>query len=155
MEGSDPCGEVKGCPNPCHPLTSPVPHQRPKKGGRSLHHLPSRAARRWVARGGTRVAQPRFAYPQRMREIRVVPRPMRRFGKVPHHNGEGAPSERKALWVSKACTTWLSHPWSERGTPIRRHLLDPQRRKSSIIPRSWGEPVSCSDSSPRLRGTGP
>ena len=37
---------------------------------------------------------------------------------------------------------------------MRRHLLDPQRRKSSTFPRSLGEPGSCSDSSPRLRGTG-
>ena len=51
--------------------------------------------RRAAARGegGTREAQPRFAYPQRMREIRVVPRPMRRFVKVSNHNGEGS-----ALW---------------------------------------------------------
>ena len=40
--------------------------------------------------GGTREAQPRFFFPQRMREIRVVPRPMRRFGEVPNHNGGGS-----------------------------------------------------------------
>ena len=39
--------------------------------------------------GGIREAQPRFAFPQPTREIRVVPRRLRRFGEVPHHNGEG------------------------------------------------------------------
>ena len=37
---------------------------------------------------GKREAQPRYAFPQRMREIRVVPRLMRRFGEVLNHNGE-------------------------------------------------------------------
>ena len=39
--------------------------------------------------GGTREAQPRFAFPQRTREIRVVPRLVQRFREDPHHNGEG------------------------------------------------------------------
>ena len=39
---------------------------------------------------GTREAQPRIAFSQRMRKMPVVPRPMRRFGKVPNHNGMGA-----------------------------------------------------------------
>ncbi len=38
--------------------------------------------------GGTREAQPRFAFPQQTRAIRVVPRLLRRFGKVPHHTGD-------------------------------------------------------------------
>ena len=39
--GSDPPrGGGKWCPDPCPPLPSPVPHQRPKRGGRSLHFLP-------------------------------------------------------------------------------------------------------------------
>ena len=40
--------------------------------------------------GGTREAQPRFALSQRTREIRVVPRLMRRFVKVSYHNGKGS-----------------------------------------------------------------
>ena len=40
------------------------------------------------ARRGTREAQPRSAFPQSAREIRVVPCLMRGFGKVPDHNGE-------------------------------------------------------------------
>ena len=68
---------------------SPVPHQRSKKGGRSHHFLPSRAARRYAGRGGTGEAQPRFAFPQRPRDIRVVPRLVQRFREVLHHNGDG------------------------------------------------------------------
>ena len=37
---------------------------------------------------GTREAQPRFACTRSTREIRVVPRLMRRFVKDTHHNGE-------------------------------------------------------------------
>ena len=46
--------------------------------------------RRAAAPGGrgTREAQPRIAFSQRTREIRVVPRLMRRFVKVSNHNGE-------------------------------------------------------------------
>ena len=40
------------------------------------------------ARGGTREVQPRFAFPQRTREIRVIPRLMGRSGEVLNHNGE-------------------------------------------------------------------
>ena len=40
------------------------------------------------ARRGTREAQPRFAFPQRTREIPLIPRLMRRFGKVSNHDGE-------------------------------------------------------------------
>ena len=39
---------------------------------------------------GTREARPRFAFPQRTGEIRVVPRLMRRFGRVSNHNGENS-----------------------------------------------------------------
>ena len=74
----------------CTTSPCPVPHQRRKTRGRSHHQHPSRAARRCAKRGGTREAQPRFAFPQRTREIRVAPRPVRRFGKVPNHNGEGS-----------------------------------------------------------------
>jgi hypothetical protein len=40
--------------------------------------------------GGTGEAQPRIAVSQRTREIRVVPRLMRRFVKVSDHNGENS-----------------------------------------------------------------
>ena len=38
---------------------------------------------------GTREVKPRFAWPQGTRDIRVVPRPVRRFGEVSDHNGGG------------------------------------------------------------------
>ena len=62
-----------------------------EKGGVALT-TSTPLVRRAVAPGGrgTREAQLRFAFPQRTREIRVVPRLVRRFGKVPHHNGEGS-----------------------------------------------------------------
>ena len=52
--------------------------------------------RRATAPGGrgTREAQPRIASPQRLRGIRVVPRLMRRFGKVPTTGAWAPPSKR-------------------------------------------------------------
>ncbi len=47
VEGAPPPqGECLSCATVCAGEHSPVPHQRPKRGGRSLHHHPSRAARR-------------------------------------------------------------------------------------------------------------
>ena len=48
--------------------------------------------------------------------------------------GRAPPSEREALWLSKACATYVRHQVFVSGALIRRHRLDPQRRKSSIIP---------------------
>lgn len=39
--------------------------------------------------GGTREAQRRFALSHWGRKIRVIPRPIRSFGEVLHHNGVG------------------------------------------------------------------
>ena len=50
--------------------------------------LPYRAARRRPGERGTHEAQPRFALSHQTREIRVVPRLMRRFGKASNHSGE-------------------------------------------------------------------
>ena len=63
-------------------------------------HLPCAAP---PQRGrGKREAQPRFAFLQRTREIRVVPRPVRRFGYAPDHNGRNsARSERRVVVVVK------------------------------------------------------
>lgn len=47
----------------------------------------------------------------------------------------------------------MSSSWSKGWTPVRRHPLDPERRKASIIPRPLEAGFSCSDSSPPLRGT--
>ena len=51
--GSDlPARGGKGWPQALPPLPSPAPHQRRKRGGRSLHQHPSRAARCCVGRVG-------------------------------------------------------------------------------------------------------
>ena len=59
-----------------------------------------------------------------------------------------SPSERGALGLLKgratSCATYARHPPSERWPPIRRHGLDPQRRKSSIISRPLEAGFSCS-----------
>ncbi len=54
------------------------------------------------------------------------------------------PSERGALGWSKSCPPWMSTPPSERWTPLRRHVLDPRRRKSSIMSRPLEAGSSCS-----------
>ncbi len=94
---------------------------------------PYRAARRRPGERGTHEAQPRFALSHQTREIRVVPRLMRRFGKASNHSGEETPSERKALWLSKVCTIQVNNLVSVEYSPIQRHLLDPRRRKSLIV----------------------
>ena len=60
--------------------------------------------------GGTREAQPHFALSQWMREIRVVLRLMRRFGKVPDHNGEGSALLEKRVVGVKIMSTLDVHP---------------------------------------------
>ena len=72
--------------------------------------LPCGAPLRRAGRG-TREAKPRIAVSQRTREIRVVRRPVRRFGKVSRPQRRGAPpSERKALWLSDSCHPLMSPP---------------------------------------------
>jgi len=70
----------------------------------------SRAARRCAGHGGTREAQPRFAFPQRMRKIRVVPRLMRRFGEAVDHNGEGSTLREKSAGIVETLSTLDVHP---------------------------------------------
>ena len=62
-----------------------------QKGGVALT-TSTPLVRRAVTPGGrgTREAQPRFALSHRGRGIRVVPRPVRRFGEIPNHAGEGS-----------------------------------------------------------------
>ena len=59
-----------------------------------------------------------------------------------------SPSESGALGLLKgrttSCATYARHPPSERVTPIRRHVLDPRRRKSSIMSRPLEAGFSCS-----------
>ena len=58
------------------------------------------------------------------------------------------PSERGALgWLkgrATTCATSVDHPPFVSGPPLRRHVLDPRRRKSSIISRPLEAGFSCS-----------
>ena len=138
------------------PFTLPRAAPAAKKGGSLSPPAPLSCGAAAPGGRGTREAHPRFAFSQRTRKICVVPRLMRRFGKVSNHKGGVlCPLRERRCGCQKHVTPRCHPPPSERVTPMRRHLLDPQTRKSSIIPRSLGEPVSCSDSSPHLRGTGP
>ena len=72
---------------------SPFTPTRCRTSGQKRGVAPSTSTplvRRAVApgEGGTREAQPRFAFSQRTRKMLVLPRLMRRFGKVSDHNGE-------------------------------------------------------------------
>ena len=55
-------------------------------------------------------------------------------GKVSTTAARATPSDSAVLWLPNACTTCMRHPPSKRGTPIRRHGLDPRRRKLSTRP---------------------
>ena len=55
-----------------------------------------------------------------------------------------SPSEREALWSLNSCPARVSGPTFVRRTPLRRHGLDPRRRKSSIIARPFEAGSSCS-----------
>ena len=147
-----------------HHLPAPVAHQRQKSGGRSHHFLPLPVRRHDApCEGDTRgVASLRFiaadagnpCQTASNKAFRARPRPQQRE----------KPSEREALWWSKACATWcatsVSHPLFVNGPPLRRHVLDPRRRKSSIIPAPAeaavafdGGPITFA--SPSLCGTAP
>ncbi len=59
-----------------------------------------------------------------------------------------SPSESGALGLLKgratSCATSVRHPPFVRWSPIRRHVLDPRRRKSSIMSRPLEAGFSCS-----------
>ncbi len=59
-----------------------------------------------------------------------------------------SPSESGALGLlngrATTCATYARHPPFERVTPIRRHVLDPRRRKSSIMSRPLEAGFFCS-----------
>ena len=152
------------------PLPFPVPHQRPK--GETSHFLPPRTARRGAVRGGDSGAgtatrnKGEPAYPmsyigagEGLRPFE--PRPGEALPWFPHHprrgvsgmlsttTARGSPSERKALWLSKSRATWTRHRGFFGGALAHLHPLDPQRRKSLIIPRSSSAAVSCTNCATR------
>ena len=77
----------------------PVPHQRQKTGGRSLHFLPllCGATPRRARRGQLKPA-PHYALPQRIRGIRANSLPMRIPGHSLDHNGERLRPLREQRW---------------------------------------------------------
>ena len=92
---------------------------------------------------------PPLPSPSSMTEASMAPeatatRVMQRFGEAFDHNGEGAPSERKALGWLKSRATPVRHRGFLGGALVRLHRLDPRRRKSSIISRPLEAGVSCS-----------
>ena len=55
------------------------------------------------------------------------------------------PSGREALWSLNSCPARMSGPTFVGRTPLRRHVLDPARRKSSIHPAPLEGGLFCSD----------
>ena len=68
---------------------------------------------------------------------------------MPRTTTAGAPpSDSAELWLSKVCTIQVNNLASVEYSPIGRHRLDPQRRKSLIIS------LPCRMGSARPSGTG-
>ena len=96
---------------------------------------PSRAARRRAGRGGDRRGRRPTALYRRGLGESVPTRVRCGFpGIASTTAARAAPSDSAVLWLPNACTTWMRHPTLVRWPPIRRHGLDPRRRKSSIDP---------------------
>ena len=149
MEGATPAGEGRWCDHRGAPPPPARCRTSGQKGGVAPStSSPSRAAPRRTGRGGDTpgAAPPRLSQPTR--GIRANQCPIRLSRQGPDYTSEGAPSEREALWLSKACATscatYVRHPPFVRWPPIRRHVLDPRRRKSSIISRPFEAGFSCS-----------
>ena len=110
-------------------------HQRSKRGGRSLHHHPSRAARRRAGRGGdTRgAASLRFVAADAENACcSASGAPFR--GSTQTQRREFRPLREKRCGCPKSGPLRWTHPPFISGPPVGRHRRDPQRRESSIIP---------------------
>ena len=111
------------------PSTSTLLVRREQRAGRG-GYTRGAASLRLVALGAENPC-----YPTSHGAFRESPQPQR-LGALP--------SDRKALGLLKRRATDARHRGFFGGALVRLHRLDPQRRKSSIIPRSSSEPVSCS-----------
>ena len=150
VEGATPRkGEGKGVVLPVTLYPPPCRTSGQKEGVAPSTSSPSRVAPRRGVRGGdTRCRRPTGLYPIG-------------FGQsVPTHvqcgfpgtawttTARASPSESGALGLLKgratSCATYVRHPPFVRWSPIRRHVLDPRRRKWSIIPRPLEAGFSCS-----------
>ena len=65
-------------------------------------------------------------------------------GKLSTTTARAPPSERKALWLSKSRAIWTRRQGFFGGALLCLHRLDPQRRKSSIIPAPVKAAISAS-----------
>ena len=135
LPARDHCGESDPRPGgrwwilACTISPCPVAHQRRKNGGRSLHFLPLQTRRR--ARRGHAGRCPATVVAADAGNP-CQPVPHKAFQARPRPQQRGAlPSEREALWWSKACAP-REPPTFVAVSPIRRHVLDPGRRKSSF-----------------------
>ncbi len=97
---------------------------------------PSRAAPRRGVRGGdTRCRRRTGLYPGRLGKSVPTLVQCGFRGTTWTTTARAPPSEKKAPWLLTKWTTWVDPPPSISGPPLRRHVLDPRRRKSSIIAR--------------------
>ena len=106
---------------------------------------PSRATRRRAGRGGGHAGRrPTALYRGGLGESVPTHVQCGFPGIASTTAARAAPSDSAVLWLSIACTIWLSHPTLVRWPPIRRHGLDPRRRKLSIHPAPAEPAVSSS-----------
>ena len=130
-----PEGSVYRAP-PCAPVNARRCRTSGKKRGVAPSTItPYRAARRRAWRGrDARGRRPTTLYRRGLGES--VPTHVRCGfpGIASTTAARAAPSDSTVLWLPNACTTCVRHPTLVRWPPIRRHGLDPQRRKSSIDP---------------------
>ena len=142
-------GGVSGGPKG-GPLTPPRCRTSGQKGGVAPStSSPSRVAPRRGVRGGdTRCRRPTGLYPIGFGQSVPTPVQCGFPGTAWTTTARTSPSESGALGLLKGrattCATYVRHPPFVRWSPIRRHVLDPRRRKSSIIPRPLEAGFSCS-----------
>ncbi len=150
VEGATPAGEGRWCDH----RGAPPPPARCRTSGQKGGVAPSTsspscaAPRRGVRGGDTRCRRPTGLYPIGCGQSVPTHVQCGFPGTVWTTTARASPSESGALGLLKgratSCATYVRHPPFVRWSPIRRHVLDPRRRKSSIIPRPLEAGFSCS-----------
>ena len=150
MEGATPPrGGVSGGPKG-GPLTPPRWRTSAEKGGVAPStSSPSCAAPRCAVQGRNPVARRRTGLYRKGPGESVPTRVQCGFpGTAWTTTARGSPSESGALGLLKGrattCAIYVRRPPFVSGPPVRRHVLDPRRRKSSIISRPLEAGFSCS-----------
>ena len=142
-------GEGKGVVLPVTLYPPPCRTSGKKQGVAPSTSSPSRVAPRRAVRGsGHAMPAPRWLYPRGLGES-VPTRVQCGFpGTTWTTTARATPSESGVLGLLKGrattCATYVRHPPFVRWSPIRRHVLDPRRRKSSIMSRPFEAGFSCS-----------